>query len=769
MYILVLIVYAGGSGAARCVNGSCVWAPHAFALAAWRATSGHVREWPPAPAHAATPAPAPLLLLQPGTELELTLTFTPPESALLAAYLYLRNNLTILEGIFLMGEGAYPSFELAERKPNSTVPISFEVSECGGADGSGGVVRRTVVVRNTGRVNVRLREWRVAGRACQARGFRLQPCALLALAPNSSRALALAFAPDYTLALVGARLELRWERGRAHFALAAAAPARLLPHCTAAAPRPPWDPLLRPAAALLAAAAFALVLAAAALDAERLLRRARAARAPDPHLAPRAPLDLRTAAEPTSAPAPGHAPAPPRAPPARRRRAPRRTPPAPDPHAERRAFERWRAEMLRRPDDDDSRSSEDADSTSADAEPPLPHVEDLATSPLDNDEPFELQLDLPPEIDDDDDDYEPDRERDDDDERPSNSGDEDAVSSGSNASTPASDRGELEEHSEPEENETTANRDTPTDANDDRLQIPIEPPTKTPDFNNVSPHVTRPRREHGDTPRRSERSKMAGSPEVSHARRPSGKHGRKDKSTKRRNERVIVSAGSPTQGDVEPETEEATRVTTGNGGGCGAGSSNALRWGASWSSVVAARGALPPIGSDVRRTAPAPAPAPVPAPAPAPEPTPVSTPAPAPTDHSLFYFNGDGTELPWRATTLDRPYATHTTPTRDYLEEASGVSGVSGVGGGFDALGGGWGGAWAWGAAGAVRPPPGFGAPPRPPRAYDPFRSLASIWAPGAADWRLDAPDASLPAPPTATHSAPPAAADPANPANDER
>lgn len=76
--------------------------------------------------------------------------------------------------------------------------------------------------------------------------------------------------------------------------------------------------------------------------------------------------------------------------------------------------------------------------------------------------------------------------------------------------------------------------------------------------------------------------------------------------------------------------------------------------------------------------------------------------------------------------------------------------------------GGGWGGAWAWGAAGAVRPPPGFSAPPRPPRAYDPFHSLASIWAPGAADWRYEPADAPSPAAPTApTAPTAPAPAEP--------
>lgn len=169
----------------------------------------------------------------------------------------------------------------------------WQVSECGAA---GATVRRTVVARNTGRVRVRLREWRVAGEPCHARGFRLAPCAPLSLAPNESRPLTLAFTADWTLARVGATLSLRSDLGRASFPLRAAAPARLLPRCAAAAPRPAWEPALRAAGSLLALAALALVLAAAALDAERELRRARAARPPPQPPQPRQPLDLRALA-----------------------------------------------------------------------------------------------------------------------------------------------------------------------------------------------------------------------------------------------------------------------------------------------------------------------------------------------------------------------------------------------------------------------------------------------------------------------------------------
>lgn len=75
--------------------------------------------------------------------------------------------------------------------------------------GGCGSVRRTLLARNTGRVGVRLRAWAVSGHACQARGFRLSPCAALELAPNESRPLTLAFSADWTLAKVAATLQLK--------------------------------------------------------------------------------------------------------------------------------------------------------------------------------------------------------------------------------------------------------------------------------------------------------------------------------------------------------------------------------------------------------------------------------------------------------------------------------------------------------------------------------------------------------------------------------
>ncbi|XP_013171420.1 PREDICTED: transmembrane protein 131, partial [Papilio xuthus] len=540
-------------GEERCGNGSCVWAPHAFRLSGWRALRGDVSEWTPVgESEGADCHVAPTLLLAPHAQIELTLTFAPRQAALLAAYLYLRVE-------------RKRRLKLDLRQINSTpVFLVDSVSECGEAgevgEAGGAVVRRSVVVRNTGRVPVRLREWRLAGRPCQARGFRLQPCAPLALAPDDSRTLHLAFAPDFTLARATARLQLRSDHGRAEFLLQAAVPARLLPRCAAALPRPPWEPTLRLAAALLAALALLLLLAAAAFDAERLLRRARASRA-SPQ--PRAPLDLRLAPSLPHRPAPA-APPPLRAPPpARRRRAPRRPLPPLDPLAERRAFERWRAEVLRRADDEESHSSEDTDSVCVEAEPPpAKGAERAAPSP--DDEPCESRPNTPPDLEE----YAPDPEPDDDEDRPSNSADEECISTGSEGSSPAS--VEPEERSEPEESEAPVERDSPVRA--DRLPAaPLGSPADT--SADVSPRPSRARRQSGEASRRLERPRPAGDTAPALIK-TAKQHSRKEKSVKRRAERPSAppSRGSPAPLEVE---------VAGVGAGAGAGAP-AVRWGASW-------------------------------------------------------------------------------------------------------------------------------------------------------------------------------------------
>nr|XP_032522836.1 transmembrane protein 131 [Danaus plexippus plexippus] len=588
----------GGEGD-HCTSDECTWSSKAWRLSGWRVTRGAVRLWNESDSELHRRGVRDGgLLLAPRTELELSLWFTPEDAGAFTAYLYLRNNLTVLEGVRLFGEGEYPSFELAGRRPGAAAPFSFEVKEC--SWGGGGAVVRRVIARNAGRVTAALGGWRVARTGCVARGFRVSPCAPLALAPNASAPVHLAFSPDYSLARVSAALQLDTDLGPVEFTLLATVPAKVLAKCAAKTPRPPWDGMMRGVCLLVSIAAFALVLGAGALDAERLLRRARASRAPAPP--PRsAPLDLRRlAAEPAPAPAV------PRAPP-RRRRSTRRPLPSLDPRAERRAFERWRAGVLRG-DDDSSRSSEDVDLD--EVSPASPSERSSADRPAEpGPEPSSKRAEGEPPK-----------------EEESPAADEEPNSTGSDASTPVEDRDD-----EPYggDVEPDPRDDSPTDGPEETpvatpivRPIPRSPPVET------ATRDARPRREASESSRRIERSRTADGGD----RRPApARHTRKERASKRRGERRQPSPPpqSPSGGPGAP------------GAPAEAGEARGLRWGASWSSVVASRGApLAPIGSDVRRREPE-----------------------RPADNSLFYFNGTSESPPrpepefsWRPpVSADRP------------------------------------------------------------------------------------------------------------------
>lgn len=75
-----------------------------------------------------------------------------------------------------------------------------QVAECGAGGAGAGAAARTLALRNTGRVALRLRGWRLAGQPCAARAFRLQPCAAVRLQPGETHHVQLHYAADWTRA-----------------------------------------------------------------------------------------------------------------------------------------------------------------------------------------------------------------------------------------------------------------------------------------------------------------------------------------------------------------------------------------------------------------------------------------------------------------------------------------------------------------------------------------------------------------------------------------
>ncbi|KAI8441208.1 hypothetical protein MSG28_009434 [Choristoneura fumiferana] len=134
--------------APQCVSEECVYSEGTFALAEWRAPHGGVAALPEAGPGEGEGEGGIALTLAPRAVVDFRVDFAPAQPALYHAHFYLRNNLTVVEGVELAGRGAVPSFELAGRRAGAAAPLLLQVddcsedSECGeageGGEGAGG-------------------------------------------------------------------------------------------------------------------------------------------------------------------------------------------------------------------------------------------------------------------------------------------------------------------------------------------------------------------------------------------------------------------------------------------------------------------------------------------------------------------------------------------------------------------------------------------------------------------------------------------------------
>lgn len=244
-----------------------------------------------------------LLELAPRAEVSLHVEFRPLSAITHRAPLFLRNNLTLLEVVRLSGTGAVPSLKLAERRPGSPVPVSFEPR----GPGCRLTVKRELIAHNTGPVPVAVRGLLVGGAVCEGHGFKVEDCGAFSLQPNETRVVKVSFTADLTLGRVSRPLRLELAPGQpADFWLEGTVPPELAAACVGSQPRPPWERSLRRAFSALSLLVLVGALCAAMLDSDRLLQRTLGRRSHPPP----APLDLRALnLAPSLSPLPRH-PAP---------------------------------------------------------------------------------------------------------------------------------------------------------------------------------------------------------------------------------------------------------------------------------------------------------------------------------------------------------------------------------------------------------------------------------------------------------------------------
>ncbi|XP_073994610.1 transmembrane protein 131 isoform X2 [Rhodnius prolixus] len=241
-------------------------------------------------------------MLPPLSNVSVNVHFKPVRAHLTSSILIIRNNLTILEVVELIGSGAYVQFKFGNRKPGSSTPLLFELvdkhlKECEGLEDKDQnhppnlTVKRSFTARNTGVLPLTITDFSINGQQCQGYGFRILNCQPFHLPANSSKKIEIAFTPDFTLSRVSRLLSIVTSDMAANYTLMATLPPLLLGACSGIIERPAWEPIVYYSSVTFMMALLVCVLTAAVFESNRILRDTFIALSRDHNIQPI--LDLR--------------------------------------------------------------------------------------------------------------------------------------------------------------------------------------------------------------------------------------------------------------------------------------------------------------------------------------------------------------------------------------------------------------------------------------------------------------------------------------------
>jgi len=228
------------------------------------------------------------ILLRPNQSAKVTIVFTPTEPAgLRSSVLFVRNNLTGVDVVDLVGSGATGDIKFGNRRAGSIIH-AFEVTEKHLKDCDKTVtkqhslpnltVKRPFTARNTGQVPLWVTGFDIDEKPCEGFGFKVLDCEPFLLAANDSKKINIAFTPDFTLSRVTRTLTLKTSlggrpgQGNVKYALAATVPSHLLSVCSRALPRPSWEIFVYYGAISLLTISLCCVMIAAFVEADRILK-----------------------------------------------------------------------------------------------------------------------------------------------------------------------------------------------------------------------------------------------------------------------------------------------------------------------------------------------------------------------------------------------------------------------------------------------------------------------------------------------------------------
>lgn len=194
--------------------------------------------------------------------------------------LYIHNNFTVLETVWLTAKSVVPQFKFGNRKPGSKTPLLFELTDKHLRDCNhpninmrSVTAKRTFTAKNSGEVPIYLHELRIDGLPCEGYGYRILDCAPFELPPNGSKKIEISFTPDFTLAMVKKTLYLDTSLNYSvNYTLLSMIAPLSLGVCSKALARPEWESMMKNVTAVVLAVSFICVLFAAYLDSMKVLK-----------------------------------------------------------------------------------------------------------------------------------------------------------------------------------------------------------------------------------------------------------------------------------------------------------------------------------------------------------------------------------------------------------------------------------------------------------------------------------------------------------------
>ncbi|XP_077156175.1 transmembrane protein 131-like isoform X3 [Paroedura picta] len=190
------------------------------------------------------------LKLQPSETRRVGVVFTPTDYRRVTSLILVRNNLTVLDVVYVEGIGARELLKVGGRLPGVGSSLRFKVPESTLLDCRRQLkdskqilsITKSFKVENVGHLPITITSMTINGYNCQGYGFEVLDCQDFYLAQNSSREISIVFTPDFTSSWVIRELTLLTAGGvEFHFTLNVTLPHHLLPLCADVVPGPSWE------------------------------------------------------------------------------------------------------------------------------------------------------------------------------------------------------------------------------------------------------------------------------------------------------------------------------------------------------------------------------------------------------------------------------------------------------------------------------------------------------------------------------------------------